>query len=140
MGVDKIQVLGTLDRVTCEKCGSFDGKIFEIDKVQVGLNIPPFHPNCKCTTTPYDEDWEHSGTRNAKDDNGNDYYVPEDMTYEEWKRKFVDGEMLKGLNTDNKVRKTKLKVDIQALAKESDLDKQKSSSIKALYKKIAGTD
>ena len=91
LGVDKIQVLGTLDRVTCEKCGSFDGKIFEIDKAQQGLNIPPFHPNCRCTTTPYDEDWEHSGTRNAKDDNGNDYYVPENMSYEEWKRKFVDG-------------------------------------------------
>ena len=92
LGVDKIQVLGTLDRVTCEKCGSFDGKIFEIDKAQQGLNIPPFHPNCRCTTTPYDEDWEHSGTRNAKDDNGNDYYVPEDMSYEGWKRKYVEGE------------------------------------------------
>ena len=91
LGVDKIQVLGTLDRVTCEKCGSFDGKIFEIDKAQQGLNIPPFHPNCRCTTVPYDEDWDYKGQRIAKDDNGNDYYVPEDMSYEEWKRKFVDG-------------------------------------------------
>ena len=91
LGVDKIQVLGTLDRVTCEKCGSFDGKIFEIDKVQQGLNIPPFHPNCRCTTVPYDEDWDYKGQRIAKDDNGNDYYVPEDMSYEEWKRKYVDG-------------------------------------------------
>ena len=91
LGVDKIQVLGTLDRVTCEKCGSFDGKIFEIDKVQQDLNIPPFHPNCRCTTVPYDEDWGYKGQRIAKDDNGNDYYVPEDMSYEEWKRKYVDG-------------------------------------------------
>ena len=101
LGVDKIQVLGTLDRVTCEKCGSFDGKIFEIDKAQQGLNIPPFHPNCRCTTTPYDEDWEHSGTRNAKGSNGNDYYVPEDMSYEEWKRKFVEGsEVSTGKNSN----------------------------------------
>ena len=58
------------------------------------------------------------------------------MSYEEWKRKYVDGEQLKGLNTDNKARKTKLKVDIQALAKESDLEKQKSSSIKRSIRKL----
>ncbi len=36
---------------------------------------PPFHPNCRCTTVPYDEDWNYKGQRIAKEKNGKYYYV-----------------------------------------------------------------
>ena len=51
-----------------------------------------FHPNCRCTTVPYDEDWDYKGQRIAKDKDGKNYYVPEIMTYEEWNREFAEGE------------------------------------------------
>ena len=93
LGVDEVKILGTLDSVTCSLCGSMDGKILPRTQLEQGISEPPFHPNCRCTTVPYDEDWDYKGQRIAKDDNGNDYYVPEDMSYEEWKRKFVKDAM-----------------------------------------------
>ena len=60
-----------------------DGEILPRTQLEQGISEPPFHPNCRCTTVPYDEGWDYKGQRIAKDDNGNDYYVPEDMSYEE---------------------------------------------------------
>ena len=78
-----------------------DGKILPRTQLEQGISEPPFHPNCRCTTVPYDEDWDYKGQRIAKDDNGNDYYVPEGMSYEEWKRKFVEGsEVSTGKNSN----------------------------------------
>ena len=112
-----------------------DGMILPRTQLEQGVTEPPFHPNCRCTTVPYDEDWDYKGQRIAKDKDGKYYYVPETMSYEEWKREYVD-QKLKGLNTDKQAGKTRLKVDIQALAKESDLNKQKSSSIKHSIRKL----
>ena len=92
LGVDKVRILGTLDSVTCSLCGSMDGKILPRTQLEQGVSEPPFHPNCRCTTVPYDEDWDYKGQRIAKDKDGKYYYVPETMTYEEWKREFVEGE------------------------------------------------
>jgi len=25
-----------------------NGKVFELSKAQAGVNMPPFHPNCRC--------------------------------------------------------------------------------------------
>ena len=92
LGVKKVRILGTLDSVTCSLCGSMDGMILPRTQLEQGVSEPPFHPNCRCTTVPYDEDWDYKGQRIAKDKNGKYYYVPETMTYEEWKREFVEGE------------------------------------------------
>lgn len=39
-----------LDKRTSPICREMDGKIFKIDKMQVGVNAPPLHPNCRSTT------------------------------------------------------------------------------------------
>ncbi len=91
LGVDKVKILGTLDSVTCSLCGSMDGMVLPRTQLEQGISEPPFHPNCRCTTVPYDEDWSYTGQRIAKDKDGKYYYVPETMTYEEWKREFVEG-------------------------------------------------
>ena len=90
LGVDKVRILGTLDSVTCSLCGSMDGMILPRTQLEQGVTEPPFHPNCRCTTVPYDEDWDYKGQRIAKDKDGKYYYVPETMSYEEWKREFAD--------------------------------------------------
>ena len=111
-----------------------DGKILPRTQLEQGISEPPFHPNCRCTTVPYDEDWDYKGQRIAKDDNGNDYYVPEDMSYEEWKRKFVDGEKLKGLN--NKIEDIPIYRSVGAKAQNY---KVKNTETGEFYNFVEGT-
>lgn len=93
LDVEEYEVVATLDKRTCDVCGSFDGKKYPLSEMEVGVNAPPFHPRCRCTTCPYDEDSDvfGVGTRAARDENGKTYYVPGDMTFNDWKKKFVDG-------------------------------------------------
>lgn len=85
-GVEKYQILATLDMKTSDICRSEDGKVYDVDKAVVGVNYPPYHPFCRTTTVPYYEDEDYSeGTRKAKDPvTGKTYEVPADMTYEQW--------------------------------------------------------
>ncbi len=55
-GIEKYQILATLDHKTSEICQEQDGKIYDIDKATVGVNYPPFHPFaepllCQCILT-----------------------------------------------------------------------------------------
>ncbi len=92
LDVDKYEVLGTLDGLTCGECGAMDGKVFERKDMAAGVNAPPFHPNCRCTTVPFfDDEFTVNLKRAARDKDGNTIYV-DDMTYEEWKEKFIEEE------------------------------------------------
>ena len=89
LDVEEYEILGTLDSTTCERCGSYDGKHFPTKDMQVGVNAPPFHPNCRCTTIPYfDDEFTQNEKRAATDENGN-YIEVGNMNYEEWKNKYV---------------------------------------------------
>lgn len=51
--------------------------------------MPPFHPNCRCTTTVYFEDDDLPSERIMRNEVGKSvktYY----MNYDEWKKKYVD--------------------------------------------------
>ena len=90
LGVKEIEIVVALDERTCEVCGEMDGKHFPLDKAK-GLT-PPFHPNCRCTTVPYfNDEFTQGEERAAKDEDGKTYYVPGDMTYKEWREKYVEG-------------------------------------------------
>jgi len=89
LGVKYYKVVGTLDRTTCEFCGKMDGKIFEMSDYQPGITAPPFHQLCRCTTAPYFED--SKGQRAARDPiTGKTVYVDKNMTYLEYKEKYLD--------------------------------------------------
>lgn len=48
-GVQRYQILATHDDRTCdEPCAGEDGKIYFLNQASVGVNYPPFHPNCRC--------------------------------------------------------------------------------------------
>lgn len=83
-GITKYQILSTFDAKTSDICQKQDGKIYETDKQTIGTNAPPFHPNCRTTTTPYFEVAEE--LRFARDFKGNKVRVPRNMTYQEFKR------------------------------------------------------
>lgn len=90
-GVPKYEILATLDSKTCNICGDLDNKVYEVGKEVTGVNMPPFHPLCRCTTVPHYDDTPTEGlTRAARDTDGNPIEVPEDMSWKEWKKKYVD--------------------------------------------------
>ena len=37
----------------CPICRELDGRIFDVARMKAGLNAPPIHPNCHCTTAPH---------------------------------------------------------------------------------------
>lgn len=86
LGVEQFEVVETLDSSTCEFCGSMDGQHFPMSQYEIGVTAPPFHPNCRGCTCPYfDDDFGVPGERAARGEDGKTYYVPGNMTYEEWK-------------------------------------------------------
>lgn len=85
MGVEQYQIVCTLDERTCPICGDFDGKVFNnADRVE-GVNSPPFHPNCRCTDSPYYSD-QVKGGRVARGKDKKTYDLDEHMTYNEWRK------------------------------------------------------
>lgn len=51
-GVHKYEFMAYIDERTSETCTALNGKRFDIDKAEVGVNYPPMHPNCRSTTAP----------------------------------------------------------------------------------------
>lgn len=82
----RYEYVATLDERTCPVCGGLDGKTFPLDDAKAGVNFPPMHPNCRCTHIAAFADEMKTGQRIARDGKGKTVYVPESMTYEQWKR------------------------------------------------------
>ena len=99
LGVEEVKILATLDIGTCSDCGERDGEKIPMSMYETGVTVPPFHPNCKCTTAPVDDfDDGIESYRAARDENGKYYEVPDSMTYKQWKEKYVDGDLTKSKN------------------------------------------
>lgn len=92
MGVDEFEFIAGLDEATCEICGVLDGQHWTMNEYEEGINAPPMHPNCRCTTAAYFSDLfdegEYRASRNA--DGKTVFEVPATMSYNEWKDKFVN--------------------------------------------------
>ncbi len=70
----EFMALGT----ACKICKELDGKHFKIDDMMPGENAPPMHPNCKCTTTSYEDEAEYQEWINSYKDHG--------LNFNEWKK------------------------------------------------------
>jgi len=84
-------LIATLDSRTSLTCRNIDGKVFKYADKKIGVNYPPFHYNCRTVTADYfsKEDLEEI-TRIARDPLTNqNYYVPANITYDEWFRNYV---------------------------------------------------
>lgn len=92
LGVEKYIIVATLDHKTSPICRRMDGKIFLVKDKKVGDNYPPFHVRCRTTTAPYDLDEQYIGERAARDKNGKTIYVPKDMTYKEFYKKYIESD------------------------------------------------
>lgn len=76
-GVAEYEYMAAVNERTCDACGALDGRHFKVDEAETGVNYPPIHPNCRCTTVEYAPeealDWLNSGEP-----------MPKRTTYQEW--------------------------------------------------------
>lgn len=91
LDVEEYEIVATLDSHTSDICRSLDGKVFKLSDYKPGVTAPPFHVYCRSTTAPHFKDNFDAGERAARGADGKTYYVPDDVTYSEWKKAFVDG-------------------------------------------------
>lgn len=93
-GAKKYQFMATFDERTCPVCGSLDGKRFLVDDAKPGVNYPPMHPNCRCTTVAAlsQEVLAKMKPRRVYDRSTGQYHeVPQDFSYDDWYRTFGPG-------------------------------------------------
>lgn len=126
---EEYMILATLDRKTCEICGDQDTKHYKIKDAKVGVNMPPFHPNCRCTTVVYFGDEEDMPEeRMMRDENGKSVKT-EYMSYDEWKKKYIDKVDVKTVNTA-KIDKKDFTQDIKSKGNDTDVNDNKISKVK----------
>lgn len=87
-GIEELEIVTTLDSKTCGDCGPRDGKRVKVKDAVEGVNIPPFHVNCRCTTAPYVAAAQGSFTRTraARDPVTGKTVRVKAQTFEEWKK------------------------------------------------------
>lgn len=55
----------------CDACRALEGKVFNVKDIEIGVNAPPMHPNCMCSTAPYvDEKVYNEWLKSFDNDNG----------------------------------------------------------------------
>lgn len=92
LDVERFEYMATLDERTCETCGPMDGKVFKIPEYDIGVTVPPLHPNCRCTTVPYfNDEFTVGETRTARSPDGKVYDVSTSMKYSDWYDQNVKG-------------------------------------------------
>lgn len=92
LDVEEFEIVATLDSHTSDICQEMDGQHFPMKDYEPGVTAPPFHVWCRSVTVPYFDDDFSPGERAARDLEGNTYYVPDNMTYKDWKKSMVDGD------------------------------------------------
>ena len=101
LDVEEYEIVATLDSHTSTICQDLDGTHRPMSEYEPGVTAPPFHVWCRSVTVPYFNDEFSYGERAARDEDGNTYYVPSDMTYKDWKKSMVDGDTKDLTNLSN---------------------------------------
>lgn len=88
--VEKYVVIATLDTRTSSICQKQDSKVYLLKDRQIGVNYPPFHPNCRSNVAAFFEDeLSEDDTRIARDADGKNIKVPRTMSYETWYKTYI---------------------------------------------------
>lgn len=54
----------------CPICAALNGKHYKVEKMQIGLNAPPIHPHCRCSTAAWEDDAEYEAWLDYLDKGG----------------------------------------------------------------------
>ena len=67
------------------------GKVFTLSEAQTGVNLPPMHPNDRCTIAPKIPGAENKGSLTAHDpETDRNYKVPANLSYEDWRKEICE--------------------------------------------------
>lgn len=89
-GIQSYRFEAALDLKTCAVCGALDQREFPLAEHETGINYPPLHPRCRCTTVPVTE-FRIGSKRAARNPaTGKTEYVEKKLSYEEWRKKYVE--------------------------------------------------
>lgn len=88
LDIDRYMYVATYAESTCKVCQKNNNKVFEQSKARAGVNLPPMHPNCRCTTIAYFDEGMPT-VRLARDKDGNNIQIPANMSYDEWYNKYI---------------------------------------------------
>lgn len=103
----------------CEVCKRIDGKHFQVEKANSGINMPPMHPNCRCSTSAYLDDEDYEAWLNSYKDHG--------LTWDEWGTQSRNLAIRKGnIQGIGTVNSTKIPYSVQ---------KQIDNSLHRMFKK-----
>lgn len=152
LDVEELEIVATLDSITCKRCGSRDGLRYPESEMKIGLNAPPFHANCRCCTAPYIEGFEPSQRMMRNPKTGKSEYV-ENMTYEEWAERYLDdnrndegthsliasGARITDPYSEEGMKHAdlyykeirKMKTDVERISKNTGMDREKIQAIKS---------
>ena len=91
-GVDEFEYVAVLDAKTSEICQDRDGSIVKLKDAEIGINLPPLHPNCRSTfVAKLSDEFRKNLKRSAVNPvTGERESIPRDMTYKEWKQTLYD--------------------------------------------------
>lgn len=123
IGIKQYRFVAALSELTCDRCGSLDGSVFDTDKAVEGENFPPIHPRCRCVTIMADV---NLSTRIARDPlTGENYKVDGGMTFNEWKNSLSDEQKNALKYVANSEKRGIIKVDKEErhhMSKSADVD------------------
>ncbi len=125
IGTEKYIFIATLDTRTSVQCQKLDKTIHLVKDAEVGVNYPPMHPNCRSVDSAYIEGKDYSKLkRRARNPiTGKTELVPADMTYGEWKKKYID------LKNDSEYQNAKVRAGVKNIEKLHSSDIMKSKEI-----------
>lgn len=107
----------------CDACQALNGKVFKVKKMMPGENAAPIHPNCRCSTAPYEDSKEYEEWLDFLDKGG---------TTEQWKEFKKSGvNTLKSSYNEGEIKKIN-----NTLQKVMDANKVKYNPVSKLKEKL----
>ena len=82
--VDYYMYMATLESHTCDICRELDGHKYKVtDKIE-GINYPPIHAYCRCTTGAWFPEMADEGKRWSRDPESNKVEQVDGQTFNQW--------------------------------------------------------
>lgn len=105
-GIEKEMFIAVHDSRTSRVCQEHDRSIVEMSKAEVGVNVPPLHPNCRSHMIPYIDGMTDKMKKRQRNPNtGKDEIVNADEKYSQWLKRQQEEQ---GIDTvDTFIKKTK---------------------------------
>lgn len=90
-GIKRYRFIGGTEGSHSCICAELNGQVFNVEDAVAGINYPPIHPNCLCiVVADFGDKGMFSREANAQP-------LSENVKYQAWKKKYVDGPARPGI-------------------------------------------